>query len=166
MTGKVFLGAFLIGQILLGAGWFLAGYWQGGVLITVLCFSYFYLFLKKYSLQLTGIFFFISVVMAGIGIWGKVNSWLMIGSAAFMLAAWDLDHFKNQLSGIPASDRSAELEIRHFLTLVSALIAGVCLILISRAIQLKPGFEWSLALAAMAFAGTAALIYFSKPSEK
>ena len=118
MTNKAFYISLLFGQVLLAAGWFSAGYWQGGVLFICFALLHIYLFNKKYTPQLTGIFLFISVLLAGVGIWGKVDSFLMIGGAAFMLAAWDLDYFKNQLAGVPLEDHPAELERMHFMKLL------------------------------------------------
>ncbi len=86
--------------------------------------------------------FIISIAWAAAGLLASAPSLLMILSAAFALASWDLVLFYQSLADNPISSTPtlALFQNRHYRSLALALGLGLLIVLVGRTIQVQISF--------------------------
>jgi len=84
----------------------------------------------------------ISIAWDAAGLLAKAPALLMILSATFALASWDLVQFDHSLADNPLSSAStfAHFQNRHYRSLALALGLGLLIVLIGRTIQVQISF--------------------------
>ena len=90
---------------------------------------------------------------------------LSLAAIICALISWDLEEFSHRLAHIPPEDHPLQAERKHLLRLAVFVIAALTVNTISLTLHLHTGFEWSLALAALAFLGIDALLTALKPRD-
>ncbi len=157
LTKPFFTFLLTVGLVALSAGWTLAGYWQLGLpLLLLLPVS---LFLRYHKFQPTmGLLLILVVVLAGVGVWARLDLPWMLAAVMCSLAAWDLDEFSHSLVKVPEQDNPRQIELDHLKRLGAVLFMGLLISLVSQFIQLKSAFEWAIVLAMLAFVGIGTLV--------
>ena len=86
--------------------------------------------------------FVISIAWGAAGLLASAPSWLMILSAAFALASWDLVLFDHSLADNPISSAPtiALFQNRHYRSLALALGLGLLIVLVGRTIHMQISF--------------------------
>ncbi len=86
--------------------------------------------------------FIMSIAWGAAGLLASAPSWLMILSAAFALASWDLVLFDHILADNPISSTPtiALFQNRHYRSLAMALGFGLLIVLVGRTIHVQISF--------------------------
>jgi hypothetical protein len=106
------------------------------------------------------------VAMAALGAWQGVPSGWMLAGLTAALAAWDLDHFAERLSGAGVVTQYAELTRAHLRRL--AIVGGMGLLLSGIALvgRFELTFGWTILLAALAIVGVSGVIRSGRSGEQ
>jgi hypothetical protein len=110
-----------------GLAWWLAHHWAAH---------------KRPATPLPLVAFVISMAWSAAGLLTNASAWLMILSATFALASWDLVLFENSLTDNPLSSAAtrALFQNTHYRSLALALGLGLLIVLVGRTIQVQVSF--------------------------
>ena len=164
MTRFLYILCVVLSTAALSAAWFLAGNPQAALSILALMPLQLLFKARGAKIQhIPGIFLVILVLLSAAGQWSHLNLSLSLAAVICALLAWDLQEFSQRLTQIPPEDHPLQVERTHLLRLAIFVIASLTVNLISLTLHLHAGFEWTLALAALAFLGIDALLTALKP---
>ncbi len=122
---KTLFAVCLIGSVLcLTAGYGMTGQWPGAVATIITCPAW--LLSRKYPTSwLPIICLLLCIFLAVAGILSGSVSLLMICSAGFSLAVWDLVLLDRKLGNRPSDEQTRQYENKHVRSLAPALAAGL-----------------------------------------
>jgi hypothetical protein len=164
VTRSFVYGLLTLGLLSQAAGWTMAGYWSVGLTLLILTPLSLFLVKRKFvptlSLVLT-----LTVLMAAIGLWCKVDLSLALSAVFCALAAWDLDGFSRRLSFASAEDNPAFIERQHLLRLSLILLFAASVSYLALLIRYESNFERAVVLVIVTFGGIGALVGWLRRKE-
>ncbi|HKJ26836.1 MAG TPA: hypothetical protein VJ965_04280 [Anaerolineales bacterium] len=128
----------------LGAGYFLAGYWQAMPALLLIWLAWFLTRRRSVFLS-SAIFLTATIMLAALGLfWHIPTVWMLAGSLAG-LVGWDLLNFKAQPGSL--------FEKSHLRSLGLALLVGISGMLAAAVFQFQLSFGAAVGLAVLAAGG-------------
>jgi hypothetical protein len=101
---------------------------------------------------------FLTVALAGFGLWIELSPGWMIAGALGGLLAWDLSDFMRRLQFVHFTDDKSGLERRHLIRVTIVALGGMLLATIAILVRLEFTLEWMMLLALVGALGMMQLV--------